>query len=424
MTQWRLENGLLLDGDICSQSVTCDEALSQICPRPLEAVSRHDATTSNPTELVGPDDTTPMSRKWTRNLQSAAHSASVTAPPVTQPFVPRPTFDVPSNITRSYYLGHHAAGLRQIATRLTSTGLVLECRDFRVPLTSWNPLLERTLVGPRRIVVYTKTDLGADTQGARRALRELHRARTGETAVFVAKGEGMKELLREIRDAAREVDSLTGVRTFVVGMPNVGKSTLLNALRKQGLGAKAKVAVTGNHPGVTRKLGTPVRILGGKDNPDQSLGEGVFIVDTPGVFMPYVPDGENMLKLALVHGVKDNVVPWEIVVDYLLYRLNKWDPALYAKFSPPTNDVSEFLRGVARRTGKHQKSKAGFELQAAMWIIEQWRHGNLGRFILDDVSADSIEAKKVELTTDTLSMNQARKREKEARKQRQEEKRR
>lgn len=364
-----------------------------------------------------------MSKQWTRQLQSAAHSASVTAPPVTQPFVPRPTFDVPANITRSYYLGHHAAGLRQIATRLTDTGIVLECRDFRVPLTSWNPLLERTLAGPRRIVVYTKTDLGTDTQGARRALKELHRSRPPETAVFVEKGKSKNDLLSEIRDAAQTVDSLTGVRTFVVGMPNVGKSTLLNALRKQGMGAKAKVAVTGNHPGVTRKLGTPVRILGGKDDPDQSLGEGVFVIDTPGVFVPYIPDGESMIKLALVHGVKDNIVPYEVVVDYLLYKLNQWDPTLYAKYSAPTNNVDEFLRGVAKRTGKFEKSRAGFEIQAAMWIIEQWRHGNLGRYILDDVSAESIEAKKVELKTDTLSMNQARKREKEARKQRADEKR-
>ncbi|KAL2114626.1 hypothetical protein VUR80DRAFT_2606 [Thermomyces stellatus] len=365
-----------------------------------------------------------MSKQWTRRLHSAAYSASVTVPPVAQPFVPRPTFDVPANITRSYYLGHHAAGLREIATRLANTGLVLECRDFRVPLTSWNSLLERTLVGPRRIVVYTKADLGTDSQGARRALKELHRSRPGETAVFVEKGKSKKELLREIRDVAREIDSLTGVRTFVVGMPNVGKSTLLNALRKQGMGTKAKVASTGNHPGVTRKLGTPVRILGGRDDPDQSLGEGVFLIDTPGVFMPYVPDGESMIKLALVHGVKDNIVPYEVVVDYLLYKLNQWDPALYAKYSPPTNHVDEFLSGVAKRTGKFEKSRAGFGIQAAMWIIEQWRHGNLGRYILDDVSPESIEAKKAELNTETLSMNQARKREKEARKQRAEEKRR
>lgn len=364
-----------------------------------------------------------MSKQWTRHLQSAAHSASVTAPPVTQPFVPRTTFDVPENIVRSYYLGHHAAGLRQIATRLNNTGLVLECRDFRVPLTSWNPLLERTLVGPRRIVVYTKADLGTDTHGARRALKDMHRSRPGESAVFIEKGKSKKELLREIREAAQEVDSLTGVRTFVVGMPNVGKSTLLNALRKQGMGSRTKVAVTGNHPGVTRKLSNPVRILGGKDDPDQSLGEGVFIIDTPGVFVPYIPDGESMIKLALVHGVKDNIVPYEVVVDYLLYKLNQWDPALYAKYSAPTNHVGEFLRAVAKRTGKFEKSRAGFDIQAAMWIIEQWRHGNLGRYILDDLSAESLEAKKVQLTSDPLSMNQARKREKEARKQRAEEKR-
>ncbi|PKS09416.1 hypothetical protein jhhlp_004031 [Lomentospora prolificans] len=377
-----------------------------------------------------------MSKQWTRHFQSAARSASQATstsipsitPPITHPFTPRATYDVPASIPRSYYLGHHAAGLRSIATQLSSIGLVLECRDFRVPLTSWNPLLERTLAGPRRLVVYTKTDLGTDESGRgaqiKRSLKELHRSRPGESAIFVGKGKSKNELLREIREIAREYDALTGLRTFVVGMPNVGKSTLLNALRKEGMKTKTKVAITGNHPGVTRKLSTPVRILGGKDNPDETLGEGVFIIDTPGVFMPYVSSGENMLKLALVHGIKDNLVPHEIVADYLLYKLNLVDPGLYAKYCDPTNDISQFLTGVAKRTGKHAKSRMGFDIQAAMWIIEQWRNGHLGRFILDDVTPAAIEEKKAELTTTTLSMNQARKREKEARKQRAEEKRR
>lgn len=364
-----------------------------------------------------------MSKQWTRHLQSAAHSAVATPAPVTHAFVPRTSYDVTASIPRSYFLGHHHAGLREISTRLTSIGLVLECRDFRVPLTSWNPLLERSLVGPRRIVVYTKSDLGSDSEGARRVLMNMHRSRPGESAVFVGKGKSKKELLREIREVARSAESLTGLRTFVVGMPNVGKSTLLNALRREGMGNKVKVAITNNHPGVTRKLGTPVRIMGGKGDPDATLGEGVFLVDTPGVFMPYVSDAESMLKLALVHGVKDNLVPHEIVADYLLYRLNLWDPGLYAKYCRPTNDVREFLTGVAKRTGKYAKSRVGLDIQAAMWVIEQWRHGYLGKYILDDVSTESVQAKLAELNVETLSMNQARKREKETRKQRSEEKR-
>lgn len=368
-----------------------------------------------------------MSKQWTRCLQTAANSATAAVPPVTQPFVPRATFDVPGNISRSYYLGHHHAGLREITTGLSKVGLILECRDFRVPLTAWNTHLEKALGGRRRIIVYTKTDLGEDSKGAQKALREMHRSKPGESALFVKKGH-RTELLNEIRKAAVEVNSITGLRVYVVGMPNAGKSTLINALRRQGMQtpstkAKAKVAKTGDHPGITRKLSTPVRIMGDKADAAGPLGEGVFVIDTPGVFMPFVSDGESMVKLALTHGVRDNIVPHEIVADYLLYKMNKWDPALYAKYCPPTNDVGEFLAAVARRTGKHEK-KAGFSIQAAIWIIHQWRQGNLGKYILDDVTAESIEAKTADQSVEKLSMNQARKREKAARKQKAEEKRR
>lgn len=367
-----------------------------------------------------------MSKRWTRCLQTAANSATAAVPPATQPFIPRATFDVPQNISRSYYLGHHHAGLREISTGLSKVGLILECRDFRAPLTSWNKHLENALGGLRRIVVYTKTDLGEDSKGAQKLLRDMHRERPGESALFVKKGY-RTELLREIRRVAVEVNSITGLRVYVVGMPNAGKSTLINALRKQGMQApstraKAKVAKTGDHPGITRRLSTPVRIMGDKDDPGGPLGEGVFVIDTPGVFMPFVSDGESMVKLALTHGVRDNIVPHEIVADYLLYKMNQWDPALYAKYSPPTNDVGEFLAGVARRTGKHE-TRAGFRIQAAIWIIHQWRAGNLGKYILDDVTAESVEAKKADQNVENLSMNQARKREKAARKQRSEEKR-
>jgi ribosome biogenesis GTPase A len=72
------------------------------------------------------------------------------------PFVPRAVFPLLDSVPRSYYLGHHAAGLAKMRTMLSQIDLIVECRDYRVPLTSHNPLFEDALAGRERMVVYTK----------------------------------------------------------------------------------------------------------------------------------------------------------------------------------------------------------------------------------------------------------------------------
>ena len=86
------------------------------------------------------------------------------------PFQPRAVFPTLDSLPRSYYLGHHAAGLAKMRTMLSQIDLVIECRDYRIPLTSRNPMFEESLAGRARVVVYTKMDLGS---GGRRDEEEV-----------------------------------------------------------------------------------------------------------------------------------------------------------------------------------------------------------------------------------------------------------
>ena len=328
-------------------------------------------------------------------------------------FLPRKVYPHLESIPRSYYLGHHAAGLSKMKSLISQIDLIIECRDYRTPLVSRNPLFEETLGGRPRLIVYTKQDLGSRHMAADRGREEIvRRWDRPSAALFVdVKNRGaVRNVLQFAKAHAATSNHLVGSRMMVVGMPNVGKSSLLNALRNIGLGGK-KVARTGDQPGVTRKIATSVKII----ERDEEK-EGLYLLDTPGVFVPYVPDAESMLKLALCGNVKDTVIPPTTIADYLLFHLNLRDPNFYAIFSEPTNDIQQVLENLARKQGRLKKGGIPDVEAAALHFIQRWRAGEMGRFILDEVTDDALDRRKDTLEGFGGSMNQARRAVKEARK--------
>ncbi|KAJ5689502.1 hypothetical protein N7462_003894 [Penicillium macrosclerotiorum] len=300
-------------------------------------------------------------------------------------FIPRQIFPHYGAIPRSYFLGHHRAGLTKMKNMLSSIDYVVECRDYRAPVTSINPMFEEALGKTRRLIVYTKRDLGSIPQSPTQKLIEKKvRSFDSKSAVFFVSSSSradVTQIIKHLRDDAEAPDKLVGCRVLVVGMPNIGKSTLINHLRNHGVG-KAKALKTGGQPGITRKIATPVKII------DRENGSHVYVLDTPGVFMPYVPDAENMLKLALCGCVKDAVISPVTLVDYLLYQINLHDMQAYERWSEPTNEVVPLLESFARQTGLLGKGGIPNLESAAHHFIQKWRSGSLGRFILDDLNQE------------------------------------
>ena len=175
------------------------------------------------------------------------------------------------------------------------------------------------------------------------------------------------------------------VTMMITGVPNVGKSTLINALRVAGKQtASAKV---GKKPGLTRHLQW------------YRVGEAppVMLLDTPGVMLPRVDDDEAGLKLALVGCIRDGIVPHHVLADYLLFVLNKrgrWGEYVSRfRLEAPTDNIDDLLEGIARSLHLTLPGKRPDLHRAAHLFVDRFRRGDYGPVALDEFGSTGGERK-------------------------------
>ena len=273
-----------------------------------------------------------------------------------------------------WYPGHMTKAKRMMQENMKLIDLVIELVDARVPVSSRNPDLDELGKNKARLILLNKSDL------AEERMNDVWAAYFKEKGYSVVKlnakkGGGIKSIQGVIQEACKEKierDRKRGilnrpVRAMVVGIPNVGKSTFINAL------AGKACAKTGNKPGET------------KGKQWIRLNKNVELLDTPGILWPKFEDQTVGLRLAWIGSIKDEILNTEeLAAELTGFLVNSYPDVLKEKYEIEESvDGFENLRGIAE--SRHCLVK-GNELdteKAAKLLLDDFRNGRLGRITLE-----------------------------------------
>ncbi|MBR3588246.1 MAG: ribosome biogenesis GTPase YlqF [Clostridia bacterium] len=277
-----------------------------------------------------------------------------------------------------WFPGHMAKTRRKIKESLPLVDAVTEIVDARVPVSSHNPEISDIISGKPRIVILNKCDV-ADENATKKWIQYFKSQGVAAIAADCKSGKGLnlyRPLIKEVladKIKSYEEKNMQGraLRVMVVGIPNTGKSSFINRM------AGKKRAEVADRPGVTRH------------NQWFVIGDGIELLDTPGVLWPKFEDPAVGDKLAFIGSVKDDILDVESLAVRFLEVMKKDYPERLTERYKITGfedkEPYEILEMIGRKRGMLISGGEINTERAATTILDEYRGGKLGKITLDSV---------------------------------------
>lgn len=274
--------------------------------------------------------------------------------------------------TIQWFPGHMSKARRQVQENIKFVDFVTILVDARLPLSSQNPMLTKIVGDKPKLLILNKADLADPVR-----IKEWQSYFESQGISTLSINSKEQSAVKKVTDAAKKLmaDKLARqkergirietLRTMIIGIPNAGKSTLMNRL------AGKKIAVVGNKPGVTKGQ----QWL--KSNKD------LEILDTPGILWPKFEDETVALKLALTGAIKDNLLPMdEVTIFGLNYFKEHYPEELIARFKQLdlSQEAPDMIMDMTKKLGFRDDYDRFYSL-----FVKDVRDGKLGRYCLDTV---------------------------------------
>ena len=280
---------------------------------------------------------------------------------------------MPSNNVH-WFPGHMKKALAEIEERIKLVDVVIELFDARAPLSSQNPFLEKALNNKKKLVLLTKSDLADpnETKAWEVKLKEKYDSLLIMNLTENRITDALNKAIFELGKAKREKDISRGmkpqpIKTMIVGIPNVGKSSLINKL------AKRKAAGVQNKPGFTR------------GEQFIKVNQDFILLDTPGILPMNYDDQAKSINLALTGCVKEDILPNHVLVESLLKILKKNYPSsLKERYEvEEITTPEEVLKQIADRRKLVDSNGQPDLVRAESLLLKEFKDGKLGRITLE-----------------------------------------